>query len=286
MRVLVTGAAGLTAGAVVRLLADRGDDVLAVVRRPADSAALADAEVAVADCSDVAAMEPLLARCDALVHVAGIHLGAQIARLRGLRRLSCAVVISSASVASPHRASAAIYRAGEDAIRSARPETVIVRPTMIYGSARDRNVHHVIRFARRYRFLPLFGNGASLLQPMHYVDLAAGVARLVAAGCSEREPISAGGAAPISVRRAGEEIFAALGLPPRFLRLPMAASLGAAGVLDAILGSRLTERIARMREDRSVDVTRLIALTGVRPRDFGNGVRDEVRELAAADWWR
>ncbi len=165
MTVLVTGAAGLTGGAVVRLLAARGERVLAVVRREEQRAPLAaSAEVAVADCADSAALAPLLARADALVHVAGIHLGPALAASGELARPRRAVAISTAGILSRHRASVAVYRAGEEALRRARPDITLVRPTMIYGSPLDRNVHHVIGLAERFHALPLVGSGEALLQ--------------------------------------------------------------------------------------------------------------------------
>lgn len=277
MRVLVTGAAGLTGGEVTRLLAARGATVVAVVRRPEQRSGLDAAEVAVADCADVRAIDTLLARCDALVHVAGIHLAPAIARCAALRRLEGVIVVSSAGIDSAHRASAAVYRAGENAILGARADAVIARPTMIYGSARDRTVHRVIRFAQRFRFLPLFGDGTALLQPIHYRDLAAALVALL--GVRARQPIAAGGAAPVSVREAGEIIFAALGHHPRFVRVPLAPALAAARGIDLLAGTRWSERIVRTQEDRNVDNSALVALTGLHLRAFAEGVREEVQEL-------
>ncbi|MGH2499519.1 MAG: NAD-dependent epimerase/dehydratase family protein, partial [Candidatus Limnocylindria bacterium] len=268
--------AGLTGGAVVRDLARRGHDVIGVVRRGEQRGRLGGMETAVADCADPEAMAALLAGCDGLVHVAGIALGSALASVRGLRRLSTVVVVSSAGIYSAHQPSAALYREGEEALRAARPDLVLVRPTMIYGSERDRNVHHVIRFARRYGFLPIVGRGAGRLQPIHYADLAAAIGALVDAEVGE--PLDAGGAAPITTRDAARAIFAALGRPARLVAVPAAPAWLLARAVDALRGTRWAERVRRAKEDRSVDNARLVQLTGVRPRDFETGVRDQVRE--------
>ncbi len=278
MKILVTGAAGLTGREVCRrFLLTRGDAVVAVVRHREQAHAVPGATVVVADCEDQQAMDRALAGCDALVHVAGIRLGPAVARLRRFGEVASVVVVSSAGVDSAHRESAALYRAGEEAIRAARPDAVLVRPTMIYGSERDRNVHRVIRFASRYRFLPVFNGGETFLQPIHYADLAAALVALV--GASAPSPIYAGGAAPVTVRRAGELIFAALGLPPRFVRLPLAPALALTSVIDALVGSHWRERLERTHEDRSVDNAELVRLTGLRPRQLAEGVREEVTRL-------
>ena len=186
------------------------------------------------------------------------------------------VAVSSAAVSSRSRASAAMYRAGEEALVALHPGVVFVRPTMIYGSPRDRNVHHAIDFARRFRFLPLVGDGAARIQPIHFRDLAAAVAELVASDASG--VVHAGGAAPITLRAAAGAIFDALGREQRIVRVPYRLARAAAAVGERVTRRRIGERVDRMLEERTVDNARLLALTSVRPRDFPAGVRDQVHE--------
>lgn len=228
----------------------------------------------VADCLDAERMDELLAGHEAFVHVAGILLGPTLARLPRLADPRHVVVVSSAAVHSAHRASAAAYRSGEDALRMARPDVALLRPTMIYGSPRDRNLHYVLAFARRYRFLPLFGDGSALVQPVHFEDVAAAVVGLI--GVVEREPFEIGAATAITLRTAAETILDAIDAPRRILPVPFRAALGAARIVDVLRGSRLTERVERMLEDRIADNTRVSAATGVVPRNFAVGIRQQV----------
>lgn len=270
MRMLVTGAAGLTGGAVVQRLAELGHDVTGVVRR-AEQCSAAGTTV-VADVADASAMRPLLESADACVHVAGILLGERLAEAIGNdRRL---VVVSSAGIYSQHRASATSYDRHERALRSASTSCVVVRPTMIYGSTRDRNFHHVVAFARRYRFLPLIGHGGSLIQPIHYQDLAAALVHLVQGDATG--VVDAGGGRPVTVREAAVSVFHTLGLPPRTVAVPPSPAVSLARLLDALRGSRWAERVERFEEDRSIDNTRLVSLTGRVPRELAAGLRDMV----------
>jgi uncharacterized protein YbjT (DUF2867 family) len=231
MNVLVTGAAGLTGGAIVRALMERGVRVLALVRRDDQRTSLPDAvDVAIGDCADPTLMEPIVGSCEALIHVAGIQLGVDLAKIRSLRTLRSVVVVSSAGIYSRHQVSVSVYRAGEEALRAANPHVAIIRPTMVYGSIRDRNVHHVIGLAYRYSVLPLVGDGAARIQPIHFLDLAAATAALI--DVSGPVTVDAGGEASVSLREAGEAIFRCLGRPTRFVRVPYVVALSAARAVD------------------------------------------------------
>ena len=150
---------------------------------------------------------------------------------------------------------------------------------MIYGSIRDRNIHHVIRFADRFGVLPQIGAGRARLQPIHFEDLAAAVVALVATDLTGT--IDAGGGAPIALGELLREVFAALGRPARIIRLPVGPSLAVARLIDAAGTRRVTERIERMSEERVVDIAPLLSATGSRPRPFAQGVRDQVAAMRA-----
>lgn len=51
----------------------------------------------------------------------------------------------------------------------------IVRPSMIYGSELDHNMHKLLRFLDCSPVYPVFGSGQNLWQPSFYEGLAQGV---------------------------------------------------------------------------------------------------------------
>jgi nucleoside-diphosphate-sugar epimerase len=276
MTIIVTGAGGLTGGEIARRLVAEGKDVVAVSRRQAN---IPGATAAIGDAGDPTFMANQLSGAETLVHVAGILEGPRLARVPGLASVQRLVVVSSAGVYSEHRSSAALYLAGERALADAHPRALFVRPTMIYGSSRDRNIHHVVRFAHRFGVLPQIGGGRARLQPIHYEDLA--TATVALATSDRRGAIDAGGAAPITLGALLREIFAALGRPARVLRVPLAPALLAARIVDLAGGRRVAERIERMSEERTVDNRELLAATGLQPRSFERGLRDQVAAMRA-----
>ena len=75
MRVVVTGGAGLVGRAVVRLLRDRGDAVVALARDPGRAPFLAElgAELVASDLADVTEVSTQLEGADGLIHAAGSY---------------------------------------------------------------------------------------------------------------------------------------------------------------------------------------------------------------------
>lgn len=275
MRVAVSGAHGLTGGAAVRSLSERAHEVIGLVRR--DALVPGATETRCVDLDDPGKLAELLADVDVLVHVAGILYGRQLAEAlrRGAPR--DLVVVSTASVYARH-AHAELYQLNENAIRSVRPTVTVVRPTMIYGSSRDRNVHRLVAFAKRWRFLPVIGDGAALVQPIHYQDLADALA-----GCVEQRPggtIDAGGGSRISLVEAARTILRSLDAKERVVRVPYLAAMAAGTFADLGRGSRWRDRVRRTREDRTVDNARLTTVSGIVPRTFEQGLADMLRESA------
>lgn len=75
VKVFVTGATGFIGGRMTRLLVDRGDDVVALVRNPAKAADLADAGVTLieGDLTSLDAIEQGVRGAEAVIHGAAIY---------------------------------------------------------------------------------------------------------------------------------------------------------------------------------------------------------------------
>lgn len=278
MKIVVTGATGLTAAAVVHELVQRGHEVVGTTRRMENLTRIRDLGAAgeVADPNDPSSLGSLTLRTDALIHVAGIRSGTAVARAN-IDRLRRVIVMSTAAIHSRSHPSAAVYRQGEEAITRANPRTLFVRPTMIYGSASDRNVHRVIAFARRFRFLPVPDRGHSLIQPIHYADLARAVVLLFETTASGA--VDVGGPRSLTLLSAARAIFAALRMRALLLPMPVPLVLPIARAVDSVARSQITEKLQRAREDRVVDNSRLFSLADIHLRPFEDGVREEVRDI-------
>lgn len=149
-------------------------------------------------------------------------------------------------------------------------EWVILRPTLIYGRARDRNITEIARFVRRFGFFPLLGKGDGLRQPIHVEDVAAMcLAASTSPGAAGRAyDISGGETLPYHemVRR----IFAVIHRQPRILRIPLVAFRVALAVLHLFPRYRhwsaaMAERMNRDLVFEHADAARDL---GFSPRPF------------------
>jgi len=113
-----------------------------------------------------------------LVHIAGVryHEGA-LHLMRGSGADHLIAVSSASSVVEGHPNRGWLLTA-EKALMAAAPHSTIVRPTMIYGSARDRNLFRLYKLLRRARLAPRVSGGA-VLMPVIVDDVAAAIVELV-----------------------------------------------------------------------------------------------------------
>lgn len=100
-------------------------------------------------------------------------------------------------------------------------EYVILRPTLVYGLGRDRNVSLIARQIRRWGVFPLLGEAKGLRQPIHVADVAAACLRAMQAGQAVTGAYNISGGETLPYHEMVARIFAALGLPVRVLRLPL-----------------------------------------------------------------
>ncbi len=98
---------------------------------------------------------------------------------------------------------------------------VILRPTLIYGRGRDKNVSEVARLIRRWGFFPLLGQAEGLRQPVHAEDVAQACVAALLAPAATNCAYALSGGETLTYREMVARIFEALGKSPRPLTVPM-----------------------------------------------------------------
>jgi uncharacterized protein YbjT (DUF2867 family) len=161
----------------------------------------------------------------------------------------------------------------EAAVQESALDWTIVRPTMIYGTARDRNISRMLRFLARWPVFPLCGN--ALWQPVYVEDLAAAVVAALDSPVTVGRTYNLAGAYPLRfselVRTAARTLLRRVLL----VRVPVAAAVLAARVTRLVT----PEQVRRLAEDKAFDYADATRDFGFKPRTFAEGVRLEARGL-------
>ena len=97
---------------------------------------------------------------------------------------------------------------------------VILRPTLIYGQGRDKNITEIARFIRRFKFFPFFGCARGLRQPVHRDDVAMACFSAFFTSSVANRAYNISGGETLTYREMIERIFTALNQPPILITIP------------------------------------------------------------------
>jgi nucleoside-diphosphate-sugar epimerase len=304
MRVLVTGATGFVGRALALRLTERGFSVRAAARQPA--VAQFPTSIEIMRQGDLAASvdwAPLLAGCDAVVHLAGIaHAGAEIsderydrinhrataelvgaAELAGTRFIFVSSIRAQSGPAADHvltetdeprptDAYGVSKLAAETAVRASRLQYTILRPVLVYGAGVKGNLAALIRLAASPWPLPFGGlsNRRSLLNRDSLIDA---IEFALQSSAATRETFIVADQTPIALNDLVMALRRGLGKNPRLFSLPrplLHVALRIAGGSDLV---------SRVDGELIADPAKLIAAGWKPTADTAAALEKSVREM-------
>ena len=307
MKILVTGATGFIGSRVVDALAARGHIVVAAVRH-ASTRFVAQARVELIETDfardiDPAAWRPRLAGVDAIVNAAGIlreratqtfgavHVRAPKALFAaavtaGVRRIVqvSALGADAGALSRYHRSK----KEADDFLRGLPLDWVVVKPSVVYGP--DGASARLFTMLASLPLVPVPGDGAQSLQPVHVDDVVQGIVALVESTKPERRDVDVVGPAPLALRDYLARLRHALGLGnARCVRIPLPMMMLAARVGDVLPRALLdTEILGMLTRGNTGDPAALTGLLNRQPRGVDSFVAAAeapgVRALAKMQW--
>lgn len=158
-------------------------------------------------------------------------------------------------------------------------ELVILRPTLIYGIGRDKNISEIACFIRRFGFFPVLGEAKGLRQPIHAEDVAGACLAALQGSDVRSRSYNISGGETLTYRAMVARIFAALGRRPCLLAVPLWAFRLAVSVLRCLPRYRhwSAAMAERMNQDLVFDHSEAARDFGFKPRTFSISPEDIAR---------
>lgn len=285
MKVLVLGATGFTGSHVVPLIIEKGFDLRCLARPASDRSILSGFNIdwRTGDVTDEESLKSAMAGMDSLVNLVslGFGWGPRIVRAAEQSSIHRTIFLSTTAIfTSLEPKTKGFRKEAEEAIISSSLCWTLLRPTMIYGGSKDRNICRLLKFIRTWPILPIFGTGQYLLQPVYVRDVAHAVVDCLNSSQTERQVYDISGAAPLTFEQLLSIIEQKLNRQVCKIHIPYKPVSFTLALLES-LGISLpisSEQIRRLNEHKAFDHSAARTDFGYSPLTFEEGIAYQIEE--------
>lgn len=261
--------------------------VRCVVRKESNTSFLEQSglniEKVIGDLNDREFMIFSMSGVDTVLHIASIHFSRNVIDAAIKNKVKWAILVHTTGRFSNFKSAASEYIEIEDEILNRRNEIgiTILRPTMIYGSSRDRNMYKLVDYLYQHTLFPMFGSGKNLMQPIHARDLGNAYYQVIInrEKTFDRE-YDLSGANPLPYIDIVRTISKGLNRKNIIIKLPIWISVITARLYNVIDRKAIisVEQVLRMQEDKAFDYVDATRDFGYRPMSFEEGIIEEIAE--------
>lgn len=170
--------------------------------------------------------------------------------------------------------------AGEEALQTWAEanniEWIVLRPTLIYGYGKDKNISEIARFIASFGFFPLLGAARGLRQPIHVDDVASSCLAALTSPLTANHAYNISGGETLSYKEMIIRVFIALKRRPRLMAIPLSAFRFAIACLRLIPRFRTwsASMAERMNNDLVFDHSEASKAFNFSPRPFRLSAHD------------
>jgi len=289
--ILVTGATGFLGGYVVEKLVQAGiDQVKCFVRADSRTEKLQKlgVELSYGSFEEYGSFVEALNGVKTIVNVASLGFGHAQGIVRGCEEAGVerGIFFSTTAVFTTLNAQTKIVRLeAERLIKESSLKYTILRPSMIYGSNRDRNMCRLIKYLRMSPVIPVFGSGQFLQQPVYVEDLADAVVAVLNNEPTINKQYNLAGAKPLTYNQVIDTTCKALNRSVMKLHIPVGISVKLLGFYESVSKKPRfkAEQVLRLNEHKDFDIKEAVADFGYDPLDFETGIKKEIRHIYEND---
>ena len=281
--IIVTGANGFTGRFVCQELKNNNLNFTAILRPKSDLSWIKKNNIKFkfADLNNFNELSKALYDCDTLINVASIGFGSAPTIIKACEaaNLKRAIFVSTTSIFTKLNAESKKIRIkAENSIKNSNLIWTIVRPTMIYGTPRDRNIIKLIEWLDKFPIIPVFGDGESLQQPVHVYDVAKSLVAIVDKKDTFYKAFNLSGLNPITYNKLIKVISSCLQKKIYIIHFPAIFIIFILKIFEKI-GIKLfikSEQIARLNENKDFSHEKAYSKFNFRPISIEQGIHKEV----------
>ncbi|RAP38288.1 3-beta hydroxysteroid dehydrogenase [Candidatus Marinamargulisbacteria bacterium SCGC AAA071-K20] len=288
LQVLLTGATGFTGSYVLKELLNQPNlKVTLFVRdlQKADKLGYTKLPIKLhKGClEDTASIKQALYQKDILINIASLGFGHAPVLIDACPdTLKKAIFISTTGIFTKlNPDSKQIRLDAEKAIQNSALNFTIIRPTMIFGSAGDRNMSRLIQLQKKLPFFPVFGSGNFLQQPIYVEDLSRFIVQASLSEKSNRKTYNLAGLKAISFNDIIDTISKQLKKNVFKLHIPYSLSLLLAYIYECLFKAPKikVEQIKRLNEHKNFSIEAAKNDFNFTPLDFESAIKKEIESL-------
>ncbi|MCX7749871.1 MAG: NAD-dependent epimerase/dehydratase family protein [Clostridia bacterium] len=289
--ILITGATGHTGQFLLEEIQKSGKNykIRCLVRKDSpylDQVKKYQTEISYGDMEDDEALRKACQGIETIVHIVNIRYSPKVMQIAAEMGVKKVILIHTTGMYSKFRAYAEEYiKIEKEIIANCKVDYVILRPTMIYGSIRDHNMHKLIHYIKKHKFFPVFGSGKGLMQPVHARDLAKAIFLVLENNMAVNRCYNIPGANPLPYRDILKLIAVRVNPGIKFLYIPYRISLMMGIIYNFMFtligkkGQISIEQIRRLSEDKCYSYEEADRDFGYSPITFEEGIEEEIRSM-------
>ena len=283
-KIIISGANGFTGRFVCRELKSRGI-LFSVILRPGTCTkwmAKNRIQFYFADLNSIGDLTKILKGNECLINIASIGFGSADKIVKSCKNANIKRVIFISSTSIFTRLDSKFKKTrinAEKLIVNSNLNWTIFRPTMIFGSPKDRNMIKLIKWIDNVPFVPVFGKGNYFQQPIYVKDLAWSIVEIIEKKKTFFKIFNLSGPKPLTFNEIIKIISFYLDKKPLIFFLPYLFFCKLLNFLE-FLGLKIfikSEQIMRLNEDKIFSHGEAKNVFGFEPTEFKKAIFEEIK---------
>lgn len=234
------------------------------------------------DLKDINSLIEATKGIDIIVHIAGIRDSLNVLDAAIKNEVNWFIGVHTTGIYSKYKIASEEYKDIEKQIDHYRSKIniTLLRPTMIYGSSKDRNMYKLVKFLYKSPIFPIFGNGRNLMQPVHARDLGEAYFKVMMnPEITMNQDYNLSGKQPLTYKNLVKIVASKLNKKILIIHIPVKVSYYLVSLLQILPFFPInSEQVLRMQEDKDFSYEKAKKDFGYNPVSFEEGIVNEIQE--------